>query len=428
MKQRVSISYSGDWSWLSCPTRRPEIRTLPQNDDLLMVASHAEDRPVAMLNETARKIWLMSDGLTSVQAMAGRLGWQYDIAQCELESQVLQAVIQLHELRLLQDPIVRTDLMRLVFTQGSGVGMGFFAAFHYIWEMLGQVDEHWARQVKFWDDQDTDIWPELFHSDPADVEPPGGRVFEAHLGDFKRYSQAPADLYRQDGEPAVSLHPFPAAKQGDSAKRYPNGQQFQQRFKDQRARTSMYLTVSRVIRPNQTVISECANFSQAEFSDSYILGVHLRSARYLGVDLPSRRYIREWVIPEIEDTLASQGQSDGRVFIATDQSEYVELCRGHFGDRMLVRAIPRVTHAWEDWYQLGSKRLDIWRNVLIDALLLAKCNFVMGFPSNVLSAVLIFNPHNDFKIFDFALERSEEQVIFPRPKSADKKNNTRKHK
>ncbi len=337
----------------------------------------------------------------------------------------LQAVIQMHELRLLQDPIPRTDLMRLIIAPRSR--MGFFAAFHYIWEMLGRVDERWARQVTFPDEQDTNLWPELFHSDPTNVEPPGGRVFEARLGDFKRYSQAPSDLYRQDGEPSVRLHSYLAAKQGESAERYPTGRRFQQRFKDQRARTSMYLAVSRVIRPSKTVISECANFSLAEFSNSYTLGVHLRSARHIGVNLPSRRYIREWVIPEIEGALVSQSQPDGRVFIASDVSEYVELCRGHFGDRMAVRAIPRVTHAWEDWYQVGSTRLDLSRNVLIDALLLAKCNFVMGIPSNVLSAVLIFNPHNDFKIFDFALERSEGQAVFPRPFSADKNSNTRKH-
>lgn len=409
----------GEWNWLSCPARRPELRVLSLQDGLLSVDSKAHDGEAVTLSETAAEIWNMTDGLTSVQAMAGLLGQRRGINPAELESPILDAVIRLHKLGLLRDPVARTDLMRLTFAPGAGVGMGFFAAFHYIWPMLGQIEEHWARQVRFLDEHGTDVWPELFHCEPAVVESAGARVFEADLCDFKRYSQAPADLYRQDGEPAVRLHSYLTAKQGEVEGRFASGQRFQQRFSNRNARHSMHLTVSRVIRPSQAVLSEYVNFSKAAFSDSYTLGVHLRGAWYLGIDLSSKRYIHELVIPEIESTLADQGQSDGRVFIATDVSEYVELCREHFGDRLIVRDIPRVTHADEDWYRLQSTRLDLWRNVLIDALLLAKCDFVIGATSNVFTAVLILNPHSDFKIFDFALELSEEQAIFSPPRKVE---------
>ncbi|MFT6958897.1 MAG: hypothetical protein ACJAYC_003921 [Halieaceae bacterium] len=405
----------GEWNWLSCPARRPELRVFSRQDGWLTVDSKAHDGEAVTLNEMAAEIWSMSDGLTSVQAMAGLLGRQCGITPAELESPVLDALIRLHKLGLLRDPVARTDLMRLTFAPGHGVGMGFFAAFHYIWEMLGRIEGHWAWQVRFLDEHGTDLCPELFHREPAVVESEGARVFGTDLCDFKRYSQAPADLFRQDGEPAVRLHRYLTAKQGEAGGRFASGQRFQQRFRNRNARHSMHLTVSRVIRPSQAVISECVSFSRAAFSDFYTLGVHLRSARYMGVDLSSKRYIREWAIPEIESTLAAQGQPDGRVFIATDVSEYVELCRDHFGDRQVVRDIPRVTDAGEDWYRLQSTRLDLWRNVLIDALLLAKCDFVMGASSNVLAAALIFNPHSDFKIFDFALERNEGQATFNRP-------------
>ena len=52
------------------------------------------------------------------------------------------------------------------------------------------------------------------------------------------------------------------------------------------------------------------------------------------------------------------------------------------------------------------------RDVLIDVLLLARCGFGFGIPSNVLIAALIMNPWCDFKCFDFALDRHQGMNLF----------------
>lgn len=56
---------------------------------------------------------------------------------------------------------------------------------------------------------------------------------------------------------------------------------------------------------------------------------------------------------------------------------------------------------------LDTPRAESAREVLIDCLILSRCDFVVGVPSNVLLTALIFNPENELQIFDYALELTE---------------------
>lgn len=154
-------------------------------------------------------------------------------------------------------------------------------------------------------------------------------------------------------------------------------------------------------------LDEVDAFCSSGMEDCPTIGLHLRSTRHLGAVMDPQQFVQEVVADGVEQLVAKHDLDHYRVFIATHVRDYVQHCRCQFGDRLLVREIKRDPDAANDWHQLDATRGESARDVLIDCLILSRCNFVVGVPSNVLLASLIFNPENDLQIFEYALDLTE---------------------
>ena len=77
------------------------------------------------------------------------------------------------------------------------------------------------------------------------------------------------------------------------------------------------------------------------------------------------------------------------------------------GDRCITRKIVRNADPGTKFNTIDLSLYEKARDVLFDCLLLARCDYLFGIPSNVLLSALMFNPESPLKVFDCAMDRSE---------------------
>lgn len=158
-------------------------------------------------------------------------------------------------------------------------------------------------------------------------------------------------------------------------------------------------------------------FYRKHFADHTVLGIHLRgtdkSTRLDGKPHPGPSQFTR-IIPPMEyfpyiDQFVSQNPK-GKLFVATDQCQFLTTLMEQYGDRVIKTTATRsqtekaVFNRSGHGYQKGVE-------VLMDALLLSKCDFLLKCMSNVGEVAIYFNPDmpvidliyphnpNDFKDF-----------------------------
>jgi len=95
------------------------------------------------------------------------------------------------------------------------------------------------------------------------------------------------------------------------------------------------------------------------------------------------------------------------VLVATHVEEYSSHCRLRLGDLCITRDIVRNADPGTRFNTIDLSLYEKARDVLFDCLLLARCDYLFGIPSNVLLSALMLNPESPLKIFDYAMGRSE---------------------
>lgn len=116
---------------------------------------------------------------------------------------------------------------------------------------------------------------------------------------------------------------------------------------------------------------------------SRILGVHIRGAqrrrRITGLANPIPL---EWYFDEIDKVL-TENQYD-KIFIATDDDEYLEKMEERYGDRILCfRDTRRSKGGFIPYFSADSPKYRVTYEVLRDIYTLIACNALIGGPSNV---------------------------------------------
>ena len=144
-----------------------------------------------------------------------------------------------------------------------------------------------------------------------------------------------------------------------------------------------------------------------------VVGAHLRGTdKFILPKVPPDRYF-----PLIDGFLAQRG-SCAMVYLATDDARYQQAVIDRYGAQRVAQLNDgKITRAagsraiWRDDRSISSphqKGLE----VLLDTLLLAKCDFLLKSASSVSEFAIYFNPRLANRSYDFSIEEGQPQPVW----------------
>ncbi|MCC2607950.1 O-fucosyltransferase family protein [Planctobacterium marinum] len=152
------------------------------------------------------------------------------------------------------------------------------------------------------------------------------------------------------------------------------------------------------IRVKTGILNQVELFYDAHFTGHPVLGCHLRgtdkSTRFDGKPFDGPREFTRIIPPEeyfpfIDQFI--QQNPNGKLFIATDQLQFLKKIVAQYGERVIqTDAIRSATELAV--FQRSGSGYQRGTEVLTDALLLSKCDFLLKCFSNVGEVALYFNP------------------------------------
>ncbi len=158
--------------------------------------------------------------------------------------------------------------------------------------------------------------------------------------------------------------------------------------------------VSEYIRVKPHITEKVDAFWDAWTGPQFTIGVHIRGTDFAYAEPTSPLAYFE----AIDRYLSKRGAERYRVFLATDQNQFVELFGKRYGDRLITydslrsnRSLPPFKFSSASPYRRGE-------DVLIDLLLLSRCDFLFKGAAAVGEVALWFSP--SLQCHDFALESS----------------------
>ena len=191
-------------------------------------------------------------------------------------------------------------------------------------------------------------------------------------------------LHDHDSE---SVYTYP---HGGETARYERADRLGHWYETQRARARRI--VERYIRVKPHIAQKVDGFVQAHFGHGKVIGVHMRGTDKGTASLP-RHLMRIVKPPEyfryIDDYARANGPA--RIFVATDQQQFLSQVRNRFGERVLSYDSKRATGLLNP-FQVKGDGYRKGEDVLIDCLLLSRTNFLLKCTSAVGEFAFYFNP------------------------------------
>jgi len=145
--------------------------------------------------------------------------------------------------------------------------------------------------------------------------------------------------------------------------------------------------ISRHVRVKPCIRGKVERFHAARMARRKVLGVHVRKGDHEGNEVVPTR------LEDFAAIIDGQPQFE-RIYLATDCRDTAEYFRKRYGDRLLTRDVRR-TSGKEGIHTAAETvgcRPELGEEVLIDALLLARCGMFVHGNSNMNFAVLCWNP------------------------------------
>jgi len=156
--------------------------------------------------------------------------------------------------------------------------------------------------------------------------------------------------------------------------------------------------VSRFLHVKPHIRTRVEQFAEQHIAPEYTFGVQIRGTDFAYAEpTEPRSYFRT-----IDDLVRRKKITSFRVFLATDQSQFVDHFSRQFGDRLITYSSTRSTSDVPPFLFRDMSPYKKGEDVLMDILLLAKCDFLLKSASAVGEYALWFNPNLD--CVDFALE------------------------
>lgn len=150
---------------------------------------------------------------------------------------------------------------------------------------------------------------------------------------------------------------------------------------------------NKYIKIQRYILEEVENLIKTEFKGYYVIGCHIRGTdKYTetGFHNSPNKFFNK--IDKM-----TKNKKKYKIFLATDDNNYYLDFQKKYGNRLISLNHKRSS---ESPVHLGSKfnGYEIGKQVLLDALILSKCDYFIGSRSCVSHSVLIFNPDINFKI------------------------------
>jgi hypothetical protein len=151
---------------------------------------------------------------------------------------------------------------------------------------------------------------------------------------------------------------------------------------------------------NKQVLEQVRQTCEQFLDGRFCIGIHRRVGNALVANLQSdgKAPSLEWFIKAVEailSKLSSESIRDHAIFLATDDAEAVGFFKRAFGFRLIIREnVQRTTSDaaevhYRDWDRLSITDAE---DVLVDTVLLSKCDVLVHASSSVSTVASIMNP------------------------------------
>jgi hypothetical protein len=168
--------------------------------------------------------------------------------------------------------------------------------------------------------------------------------------------------------------------------------------------------IQKYVFPKQHIVKKANAFCEQHFTCSLVIGVHIR-----GTDFSyATPFSIETYFEEINTIVRQTGGQDYRIFLATDQQQYLDDFILRFKNKVIYQAVTRSTNhivpvrfSHLSGYQKGEE-------ALLDMLALARCHHVIKGPAAIGEMALWFNNHNN--INDLAIRSEFHKGAYERSK------------
>ncbi|MEM1245690.1 MAG: hypothetical protein AAGK22_04935 [Acidobacteriota bacterium] len=279
---------------------------------------------------------------------------------------------------------------------------GFFAYVTFVINQLIYAEKHGLLPVVHFGARSAD-GPNAFY-DPAVGENTWDYYFEPVAGwrydeirtlvDSSESPLSESDLIRLSREELWYLH----REDPDSVYNYPYGYyqhlegESRDWYREQRLKASR--VIDKYIRIKPEILGLLDTWTSDNFTGERVLGLHMRGTDKGGAG-PVQPHLSRVMTPDKYYPLIerdTQEHGEGRIFLATDQRQFVELLRQRYGDRVLALEAIRSDSSINPFQVSDSKNYIKGREVLLDCLILSRCDFLLKCTSAVGEYAMYFNP------------------------------------
>ena len=144
------------------------------------------------------------------------------------------------------------------------------------------------------------------------------------------------------------------------------------------------------MRIRHDILAQVDAFCAEKMARFFTIGIHYRGTDKVSGPLKESMRIDYEQVTEILDRLV---EIPFRLFVATDEQDFLALLRARHGDRVLsIDAVRSANHEPVHLCVTGAASSNLGREALLDALLLARTSFLLRCDSNLSLASLFFNP------------------------------------
>lgn len=151
------------------------------------------------------------------------------------------------------------------------------------------------------------------------------------------------------------------------------------------------------LRVKPHIAAKVDDFVAQRMRGRYTFGAHVRGTDFAYAEpTPPEAYFRA-----IEDLARRGGIGDYQVFLATDQQQFVELFRRQYGERLLTYDALRSSGEVAPFRMSGTSPYKKGEDVLIDTLVMSRCNYLLKGAAAGGEYALWFNA--DLECVDFGL-------------------------
>jgi hypothetical protein len=162
--------------------------------------------------------------------------------------------------------------------------------------------------------------------------------------------------------------------------------------------------INKYVQVRPEILEKADEFESSQ--DTPLIGLHIRGTDLAYVTAtPIERYFSE-----IDRLLGMSEYKDHKIFVATDQVQFIERFRERYGEQNIVTYDSfRGSGIIAPYRMKGASPYKKGEDVLIDLLILSKCAYILKAGSAVGEFAIWFADHDNFT--DFALEAER-----PKPK------------